>query len=267
MPSTPEIASGTDAEIFSAPVCTFSAAPLSPSHESSSDARSCSTSRRKILEKVPNRADERHQEQQPDQRAPARSAEHHHRRRQPARHLRLRHQVPQGVLEHERQEDPDEHDQEGVADRRERREHTGRRGNQQHRSHRQEQLDAPRLTCVHFETPSRVEDQEFPSRNDWLRGVGFPHTDGVNSRRRHGSSSLERLLDVVAERERDLRGARDDSRGARHRRHRLEGGDDLVARCSGCRASATACWNEAGRRIDGDRRGDAHERRGPLVEG
>ena len=44
MPMTPAIASGTDAETFSAPDCTFSAAPLSPSHESSSEARSCSTS-------------------------------------------------------------------------------------------------------------------------------------------------------------------------------------------------------------------------------
>ena len=45
MPSTPVIASGTAAETFSAPVCTFPAAPLSPSHdESSSDSRSCSTS-------------------------------------------------------------------------------------------------------------------------------------------------------------------------------------------------------------------------------
>ena len=44
---------------------------------------------------------------------------------------------------------------------------------------------------------------------------------------------LERGVDVVAERERDLRGALDDSRGARHRRHRLEAGDDLVARRPG----------------------------------
>ena len=43
MPSTAEIASGTDDETFSDPACTFSAAPLSPSHESSSDSRSCST--------------------------------------------------------------------------------------------------------------------------------------------------------------------------------------------------------------------------------
>ena len=43
MPSTPAIASGTDAATFSAPVCTFSAAPLSPSDDSSSDSRSCST--------------------------------------------------------------------------------------------------------------------------------------------------------------------------------------------------------------------------------
>ena len=43
IPSTAEIASGTDAEICSDPACTFPAAPLSPSQDSSSDARSCST--------------------------------------------------------------------------------------------------------------------------------------------------------------------------------------------------------------------------------
>ena len=40
---------------------------------------------------------------------------------------------------------------------------------------------------------------------------------------------LERGIDVVAERERDLRGALNDARGAGHRRDRLESGDDLVA--------------------------------------
>ncbi len=44
MPMTPAIASGTAAETFSAPDCAFSAAPLSPSQESSSEARSFSTS-------------------------------------------------------------------------------------------------------------------------------------------------------------------------------------------------------------------------------
>ena len=44
MPSTAEIASGTDTETCSAPDWTFPAAPESPSHESSSESRSCSTS-------------------------------------------------------------------------------------------------------------------------------------------------------------------------------------------------------------------------------
>ena len=43
MPSTPEIASGTDTETCCAPSCTFPAAPESPSQESSSASRSCST--------------------------------------------------------------------------------------------------------------------------------------------------------------------------------------------------------------------------------
>ena len=49
------------------------------------------------------------------------------------------HHVAHGVLEHERQEDPDEHDQERVSDRPERRQHARCRSDQQHRSHRQEQ--------------------------------------------------------------------------------------------------------------------------------
>ena len=43
MPSTAEIASGTETETCSAPAWTFSAAPESPSQESSSDSRSCWT--------------------------------------------------------------------------------------------------------------------------------------------------------------------------------------------------------------------------------
>ena len=48
-----------------------------------------------------------------------------------------------------------------------------------------------------------------------------------------GIVSLERGVDVVAEREPDLRSALDHSCGACHRCHRLEAGDDLVARGSG----------------------------------
>ena len=43
MPSTAEIASGTEAAILSAPACTFSAPPLVPSHDSSPESRSFST--------------------------------------------------------------------------------------------------------------------------------------------------------------------------------------------------------------------------------
>jgi hypothetical protein len=43
IPSTAEIASGTDDETCSDPDCTFSAAPVSPSPDNSSDPRSCST--------------------------------------------------------------------------------------------------------------------------------------------------------------------------------------------------------------------------------
>ena len=66
IPSTAEIASGTAAEIFSEPAWTFSAAPLSPSQDSSSDARSCSTVCGRSWRKSRTLADERHQEQQRD---------------------------------------------------------------------------------------------------------------------------------------------------------------------------------------------------------
>jgi hypothetical protein len=89
------------------------------------------------VQKVPNPADERHQEQQPDQRQQREGAQHRHCGRRAARHLRFGHEIPHGILEDEGQEDPDEHDQECVADRHERREYAERHGDQQHRSHRQ----------------------------------------------------------------------------------------------------------------------------------
>ena len=48
-----------------------------------------------------------------------------------------------------------------------------------------------------------------------------------------GVAPLERCVDVVAERECDLWGALDDPCGTGHGRHRLEAGNDLVARRSG----------------------------------
>ncbi len=76
IPSTDEIASGIETDICSAPSCTFPAAPVSPSHdESSSDARSSSTSSGSSWRKsrtLPDERDEQQQEQGPDQRAPSR---------------------------------------------------------------------------------------------------------------------------------------------------------------------------------------------------
>ena len=224
--------------------------------------------RRKILEEVSHRADERNQEQQPDQQDQRERAEHQHRRPRSARQLRLRHQVPQGELEHEGQEDPDEDDQEGVADRRERREHTQSRSNQQHRSHRQDQPSPGthlhacdlRSSCqlrargssglVARRGQWSVRSRDLTSRHcveDRIRAgevgrAALPHTNRMISRRSR-VELLQRFLDVVAERERDLRGATDDARGARHRRHGLEGGDDLVARRPGREGErTTACW-------------------------
>ena len=78
--------------------------------------------------------------------------------------------------------------------------------------------------------------------------------------------SLECGVDVVAERERDLGGTLDDARGARYWRDRLEGGDDLVARRPGCESVRYGVLEGRGRCVDGDRRGDAYERRGLLVD-
>ena len=135
---------------------------MSPSDESSSDSRSCSTrsrSRRKSRTEptsgTRNSSDQRHRSER---------AEHDHCRRDPA-HLGLRHQVLHRILEHERQEDPDEHDQEGVADRRERREYEHRGCNEQHRSHRQDQLNAPRLLRSFRDSPGLWIIREVAKRS------------------------------------------------------------------------------------------------------
>ena len=81
-----------------------------------------------------------------------------------------------------------------------------------------------------------------------------------------GVAPLERCVDVVAERECHLRGALDDSRSARDRGHRLEAGDDLVARRSGRESERYGVLERVRGRIDGDRRGDAHECCGLLID-
>ena len=62
MPSTSEIASGTETEIFSAPSWRFPPAPVSPSHDSSPESRT-TDGRRQLLEEVAHAADERDEQQ------------------------------------------------------------------------------------------------------------------------------------------------------------------------------------------------------------
>ena len=83
MPSTAEIASGTDDETSSDPACTFSAAPLSPSHDSSSDSRSCSTVCGRSW-RVANAPHERHQEEKREHEHRDGRAEDRDCRREPA---------------------------------------------------------------------------------------------------------------------------------------------------------------------------------------
>ena len=114
--------------------------------------------RRQLLEEVSDATDERHQEQERDHEHPDGGAEHRDGRGEPARPAGLAHHSAHGILEHERQEDPDEHDEEGLADRPERGEHAGRRRDQQHGPHREDKFHAPRrggldvdwsLFCAH----------------------------------------------------------------------------------------------------------------------
>ena len=86
----------------------------------------------------------------------------------------------------------------------------------------------------------------------WRRGL---QNRWGRTAERSGVEPLEGGVDVVAERERDLRGALDDSRRAGHRRHRFEAGDDLVVRRSGRRGRA--------RRRAGTRQVPRRRRRSP----
>ena len=123
MPSTAEIASGTAAEISSEPAWTFSAAPLSPSHESSSDSRSCSmvvgSSWRKSRT-LPTSGTRNSSASTSTARAVPRTVTV---AASPRDIPVFAITQPDGVLEHECEEDADEDDQEGVADCRERGEH------------------------------------------------------------------------------------------------------------------------------------------------
>ena len=85
MPSTVEIASGTDAETFSAPDCTFSPAPLSPSHSrqlvGASQLLDC---RWQVLKEVAHAPHQWDQEEEADDEDRDRGAEHRHRRSETA---------------------------------------------------------------------------------------------------------------------------------------------------------------------------------------
>ena len=97
----------------------------------------------------------------------------------------------------------------------------------------------------------------------WRRGL---QAGGDEPAERSGVEALERGVDVVAERQGDLRGALDDSRRAGHRRHRLEAGDDLVARRSGGEGQRDGVLERGRCCVDGDGRGKAHERRRSLID-
>ena len=241
MPSTAEIASGTAAETCSDPACTFSAAPLSPSQESSSDCAQLLDGRGQLLEEVADPADERHQEQQRDHQHRDGGAEHRDRRGQPARHAGLRHHVPHRILEHERQEDPDEHEQEGVADRPERREHAYRRRDEQHGPHRQD--SSTRRGARRRSATSAPVGRERWTLIGSAGTMGAPeralHTDGMNRcERRSGAASLSEVGQAASIRSsrsssrRSCSAVEDPSRrgllepGAGDERARDRGGDD-----------------------------------------
>ena len=76
MPSTAEIASGTETETCSAPSWTFPAAPESPSQESSSDSRRSATICGKVLQEVADAPDERDEQKQQEQHDEERRSDH-----------------------------------------------------------------------------------------------------------------------------------------------------------------------------------------------
>jgi hypothetical protein len=150
MPRTAETASGTETETSCAPSWTLPAAPVSPSHpESSSDSRRLCTVCGRFLEEVAHRADERHEQDECERADGDRRAEDGDRRGEPARHSRLRHHEAHGVLEDEREEDPDEDDEERVADRAERDREADDREDREQRPRREQKLDAPAVRPFH----------------------------------------------------------------------------------------------------------------------
>ena len=153
MPSTALIASGTDAEICSAPDCTFSAAPESPRKSSSPESRRLCTVCGRSCRKSRTLPTSGTSSSSPSSTTSEGGAEHGHGRGKAAGQVGLRHHEAHRVLEDEPEEDPDEHDQEGVADRHECGEHSDRSGDEEHRPHREDELDAPTVAVVHASAP------------------------------------------------------------------------------------------------------------------
>ena len=161
MPSTAEIASGTDAETFSAPDWTFSPAPPSrPATTSSSELAQLLDRCRQVLEEVAHAADERHEEEEGEDQVTATAAPSTVTVAASPRDIPVfAITKPNRVLEDERQEDADEDDQEGVADRDERGHQADGRSDDQDGADRQQQLDAPCLARFHrTNLPPRAVD-------------------------------------------------------------------------------------------------------------
>ena len=145
---------------------------------------------------------------------------HRHGRGKPARHPRLRHHDAHRVLEDERQEDPDEDDQERVADLPDRRRHGDDGSDEQHRAQREDDLDAPRPTRLHppdCTTPGgRHSPSPSPPRacdgavdaaycRSWYpsRGWSRPRPASFPSRTGGSSSTQQRLGGSIARAARD----------------------------------------------------------------
>ena len=145
-PSMAEIVSGTDAETSSAPDSTFSAAPESPSHDSSSDSRSCSTVAGNSLRKSRTAATIGSSSSSASTRtasaAPSTVIVAASPRDNPVFAITSR----TGILEDEREEDADEDEQERGADRDERGHHAERGHDEQDRAHREDERYALRVT-------------------------------------------------------------------------------------------------------------------------
>ena len=117
MPSTPEIASGTDdGDLLRSVLHVPRSAGVTEPGELVGVAELLD-GRRELLEEVAHAAHERNEQQEHERRDGERSPDDGDGRREPARHARLRHHEANRVLEDEREEDADEDDEERVADR------------------------------------------------------------------------------------------------------------------------------------------------------